>query len=314
MKKLLVLCLIIPLLSCGKKGNYGENEGSYSPQDTDMVVSALGVISSALNDQEQVNQLALYRAAPHPLWDLLVPSAYAASECNRSRFSPYLGPASSCSGTAGDKTVMVHYNGCHPGGFSYLSLYGTAQMSFSSPETCNAWIKGEGMPTSGSVTRTTNNYQRLSGRLSVSMDSTDQENYEGVLVGGGVITAFAPSYHEVMVLGVTRIGRWNDKVIFNHSIITPVPLFVTGNKEDNNRTIASGGIQIDDNLKGYKLNATVSGLPFVNNCCYPVGGSLSFVRTGGATGSMTVNFSSTCGQISGDIDGASFTTTLRSCE
>jgi hypothetical protein len=113
---------------------------------------------------------------------------------------------------------------------------------------------------------------------------------------------------------MTRIGRWNNQVIFNHSVTTPVPLLVTGNKEDNNRLISSGGIQIDDNLKGYTLNATVSSLPFVNNCCYPVGGTLNFARSGSQTGSLSVTFSSTCGQISGNLDGVNFTTTLHSCE
>lgn len=118
----------------------------------------------------------------------------------------------------------------------------------------------------------------------------------------------------MLILGIARIGKWNGQMVFNHSVTTSDSLFVTGNKEDNNRLITSGGIQIDDNLKGYTLNATVSNLPFVNNCCYPVGGSLNFACSGGSNGSLTVNFSSTFGQISGNIDGETFSTTLRSCE
>ena len=193
-------------------------------------------------------------------------------------------------------------------------------LTFDSPNTCDTWISAAGLPTSGSVVRTSTNYVRSSRNLEVSSDSTAANNYLGESIGGGVSTTFQSGGRSINILGIHRIGTFVTNFtrninIFDHSVHTPVALMVTGSQAAGNRVVSSGEIKIDHNKAKYSLDATISNLSYSANCCYPTSGTLVFNRSGSRSGNLTVAFSSSCGSVNvTDSSGSSYAYAMSACE
>jgi hypothetical protein len=319
MKKILVLGLMFALVSCSSDSGHNSppaDEG-FTDSEVQAMESGLGAMNSSLNDDEQVNSYAQLKRQPLII-EILLPTAYAANQCDRTRFTPML-PASSCAGTHEDRTAVVDFNGCSPAGYWYITLHGQVQLLFDTPTTCSEWVNMGPLPTSGSVVRTTSNYKAKFGRLSVTLNTNYQDNYLAQDLGGGVVTNFTASGREMNILGLHREGFYKNVQgteikVFDHTISTPTPIVVTGTKAAGSRVVHSGSLKIDHNLAGYSLDASVANLQYSNNCCYPTAGSLDFTRSGAKSGSMQVDFSSTCGQVSITMDGETKTKNLNSCE
>ena len=64
---------------------------------------------------------------------------------------------------------------------------------------------------------------------------------------------------------------------------------------DNTR-VANGTLDVKFLLAGDELNVTESNLTWHHDCCYPVAGSLSFVKSGNATGEGSITFGPSCGE------------------
>ena len=287
MNRLTPLFLVFLALSgCGKKVNQREADEAYLVAD-----SAVSSLNGALNDSEQSASYARNRPAFE-----LIPSAYAAS-CGLSRFSPIVG--SSCSGTVANKTVTSDFSGCTAGRSDEFSLRGQVSLSFDSASTCDTWLAGSGLPTSGFVTRTTSNFQRTNPNGSVvTVTSASHTNYAGTTLGGGVTTTFGVGSRTVTIAGLRRVRTSADGAsVFDHSVTTTTPIVITGTRSSGNRTVQSGAIRVDHNLARFSSATSISGLSWNTSCCHPIAGTLSFSLLGSSSGSITVDYATgSCGE------------------
>ena len=64
---------------------------------------------------------------------------------------------------------------------------------------------------------------------------------------------------------------------------------------DDTRTV-NGSVDVKFLLAGDELNVTESNLVWHRDCCYPLAGSLSFVKSGNATGEGSITFGPSCGE------------------
>lgn len=60
--------------------------------------------------------------------------------------------------------------------------------------------------------------------------------------------------------------------------------------------VANGSVDVKFLLAGDELNASESNLTFHRDCCYPVAGSISWVKSGNVTGQGSITFGPACGQ------------------
>lgn len=275
--------------------------------------SALGTVIGALNDVEHVNS---YAKLTKPSFSFIT-SALATS-CSSSRFNPAIGK--DCGETEQKKTVQAAFNSCTVGPQDQFTLNGTVTLTFDTAETCNTWIAGTALPTSGSVMRTMSNLTRLNPNNSrVATSTVAHENYLNYQIASGIKTTFGATDRTIEILGVRKIRtRPDGQAGFDHSIMSlpPSPIVVTGTKESGNRTIQSGVIRVDHNTAKYSLTANLSGLSWSNACCYPISGTTTFQATGKISGAMIVDFGTgSCGSVRvTDFTNDQKTVLLASCE
>lgn len=304
-----------------------ESEDSGESDSTSLIVeSAVGSVNGAMNDTEQTPSFAYNRPlSPQRLerdWATLAsnwiyPSAHAAA-CSLTRFSPSIG-STSCAGTEEDRTVLSQFDSCTVGKKERLKMEGTVKLSFDAAATCDSWIDGGDLPTSGSVTRTTSDMTRHNGvGTKVTTSSDEHQNYLGETLGGGVRSTFADGSRSIEILGMRRqkLHSRTGRVIFDHSVHTTQALVIEGRLNDGDRRIASGEIVVDHNKKGYSSVATFAGLKWSADCCHPVEGTMTFTHSGSKSGTLSVDFASgECGSptISNE-EGSEETFVMRSCE
>lgn len=291
--RFLILTLVasISATGCGKKADLGADD-AYLVAD-----SAVSSVNGALNDSEQSNSYALHRGFE------VIPTAYAAS-CGLSRFSPSIG--GNCNATAGGKTVTANFANCTAGRSDEFTFNGQVSLAFDSNATCNQWLSGTGLPTTGSVTRTTSNFTRSNpGGSSVAVSSATHTNYSGVSIGGGVTTAFGAGTRTVTISGLHRIRTSAaGRTVFDHSVTTTSPIVVSGTRLGGNRVVSSGTVKVDHNLAKFSSTASLSGLTWNASCCHPISGTVTFALVGGETGSIAIDYASgTCGEAKITKDG-----------
>ncbi len=272
---IVVSALSACLLGCGKFSASPSNSLTSSSSSSEagvasVVESMVGAISSATNDSEQVNHLAALEKSKFTL----IQNAYAADEtCSLARFSPAINPGSNCNATAGGKTVNANFNRCLSGTKQEYRLEGIVKLEFDSNATCNTWVSGN-LPTSGSITRTvTSGFKQipLANISDPTIVSTESLlNYKKIPYGGGIITTFQNDRKIISILGMHR----NNENSFSHTLHTSVPLIVSGTRASNNRKIESGTLLVDHNNAKYTTTSNISNIEYVNNCCYPVLGTM----------------------------------------
>jgi hypothetical protein len=251
--------------------------------------SAVSSVNGALNDSEQANSYALRRGFE------IIPTAYAVS-CGLSRFSPSVG--GNCAGTVGAKTVTANFNSCEAGRSDEFTFNGQVTLTFDSSATCNTWLGGIGLPTSGSVTRTTTNFTRTNpGGSQVSVSSAAFPNYAGVSIGGGVTTTFGAATRLLTINGLHRVRTSaTGREVFDHTVSTTSPIVVSGTRLGGNRVISSGTVKVDHNLAKFSSTASMSGLSWNSSCCHPIAGKLTFALVGTDTSSIVIDYATgTCG-------------------
>lgn len=291
--KFVVLTVVtsVSATGCGKKNDLDADD-AYLVAD-----SAVSSVNGALNDSEQANSYALRRGFE------IIPTAYAAS-CGLSRFSPAVG--GNCNSTSDGKTVVANFASCTAGRSDEFTFDGQVALAFDSNATCNQWLSGTGLPTSGSVTRTTTNFTRANpGGSSVSVSSANHVNYAGSTIGGGATTAFGSGTRTLTISGLHRIRTSSaGRTVFDHSVTTTAPIVVSGTRLGGNRVISSGTVKVDHNLAKFSSTASLAGLAWNASCCHPISGSVTFALAGKETGSITVDYASgTCGEAKVTKDG-----------
>lgn len=75
-----------------------------------------------------------------------------------------------------------------------------------------------------------------------------------------------------------------------------VDLEANGAGPEDDARIANGSVDVKFLLAGDELNVTETNLTWHRDCCYPVAGSLSFVKSGNATGEGSITFGPSCGE------------------
>lgn len=278
------------------------------------VESALSTINGALNDAEQVNSYAM-RTKPQSIFSFF--NTAEAEACSLTRFSPVIGSAN-CLGTTNNRTVLSQFNSCTAGQQNEFVFRGTVAMTFDTAATCNTWIGGTALPTTGNLVRTSTDFERFNpDGSSVKTSSAPHVNYLGSTIGGGIKTSFGVNTRTVEVLGLHRNGLKADGTAsFDHSVYSTQPLVVTGTKAAGTREVTSGELKVDHNGLSYSVLASVSGLKWASNCCHPTEGTISWAMTGTNTGNLTVSFSTgSCGSAQVSYSsGSTQNLTLVSCE
>jgi hypothetical protein len=305
--------LMVTILSSVSATGCAKKTADLSTDQTYLVAdSAVSSVNGSLNDSEQANSYAVH---PSPSRFEIISTAYAAS-CGLSRFSPSVG--GTCNATPGGKTVTANFNDCTAGRSDEITLDGQVALTFDSGATCNTWLAGIGLPTSGSVTRTTTNFTRGNpGGSVVSVSSAPFVNYAGTSIGGGVTTAFGVGTRTLTINGLHRVRTSaTGKTVFDHSVSTTAPLVVTGTRLGGNRTISSGTVKVDHNLAKFSSTASLSGLSWNSSCCHPISGTVTFALVGADTGSIVIDYNTgTCGEANITKDGDSLgTLDLPGCE
>lgn len=293
------------------------NQNSYIDSEIDALDSAIGVINGAINDEEKNIDYAKNRYRMNIL-DWFFPTAYAANTCDNNRYVPSLGTIT-CEGTLNNRTVLINYNNCSPNGHNYITLSGTNVLSFDSTETCSDWIANPTLPTVGSVNRSYNDFTKNVSRLEITSNANNHTNYLGSPLGGGILTIYNLGSREINITGVKREGTFNTAVgnrikVFDHTISSPTPLIVLGNKSDDNRVIQSGIVQVDHNSKLYTLIADLNNLTYSSSCCFPTSGTISMELFGSKNGTIDVVFRQNCGQVEITQNGQTVFQTLTGCE
>jgi hypothetical protein len=185
---------------------------------------------------------------------------------------------------------------------------GTVQLSFSNGSTCSIGGNGE------SFTRSVN-FTRTGPRGTLQTTSGARTTWDNESVGGGTkITQIGAGDFYVEILGQHNIlTRNNGNTVFDVSIETPTPLPMN-QLARNGRQISNGTVRIYHNFAEFTAEHTFTNLTYSSGCCYPTGGTLSSTLTGSRTGSGSVEFSSTCGQMSATLNGVTKSFTAANCE
>ena len=316
-KKTLLPALLLAMgsLNCGRNNDANLSDLS-DDNPTWMVDSALGTLSGALNEMEQ--NPGLLTARPTGWMEFLIPTAWAAP-CGIGIFTPSLGSAS-CAGTEGDQTVTHTYALCTAGAASQFTLNGSMKLYFDSPTTCAAWVANTTLPTSGSVTRAipASFIRTNSNKTRVQTDSEAHQNYLNVQHGGGIRTTFNGTNRTIDILGIHRTRTRDDGTAgFDHSIYSTQSLVITGSRATNNRRISQGKVRVDHNRLRLSVESSVTGLTWDSSCCYPTSGALTFSMVSPKTGTVSVEFQTSCGLVQvltkGSVN-ASYRVQLQGCE
>jgi len=201
---------------------------------------------------------------------------------------------------------------------------GTASLTGTWTETWSAGFCANGAKpgalTSGnSVTRVTTSDQvlTLASGATVTTNTTAHTAWDGTSIPGtGVTTTMSGATRTIMINGLKRtmVGP-KGRTWYNHSILTPNPgLSVTGTRAGANRVV-NGTLTLFHNIARYKADHTFNAVTWgSSSCCYPTSGSITTNLTGSKTGSVTLGFTSTCGQATfTDTTAASSTVTLTQC-
>lgn len=290
MKKLVLLLVsALNIVGCSKLDKTTDDDSAAYAFE-----SAIGSINSAANDSEQSSSYAMNSS----VLDILLPKAYAAS-CGVNRFTPMIGSAN-CLGTENNKTILSNFDNCTVGDYDQFSMNGEVKLSFDTSATCDSWIDGGSLPTSGYLVRTSSSLIRSNLNGSYVKTSSDESlNYLGQSIGGGVKTRFTNTGRTFDILGLHRTRtRANGDAGFDHSVYSTSPIVVTGSRLLGNRQIVSGTVRVDHNKAKYSVSASMSGLVWDNTCCHPVGGTISFNMSGSVSGTYVLDFSTgSCGKV-----------------
>lgn len=207
-----------------------------------------------------------------------------------------IGPCSSSTPSAENVTVN-----CSSGGFTYA---GTTPVTYNGPS-CNLIESNEiGVMPSLNVTGSNENLQ---------LSSANANDYRGNSIGGGALAMYSLTSLTLTIPGVHFSGAAaGQRVDLAERTTTALSGSASFGASGLTATIGGGQIELIDNVAQSVATLSVNGLTFGTSCACPVAGSLTGSLSGG--GSVSITFSSTCGQVSLDAAGATATVQVHSCQ
>jgi hypothetical protein len=287
---LLISMLGLILSGCAKK----IEEANVEVDPVEAAVETGITVVSGLADEQAGSAFAKSNKSTPNIWRALLGEQAYAAACSRAVFA-------SCN--AGVKQVT--YDTCQVTGYP-LDISGQVSLAYSDA--------GCGLSnTNDSVTRT---YDiTISGPRggSIAHDSASAADYRGSSYGGGGRLSKTASGWQIEVLGRHSVLSFRSKTLFNISARTLTPIQVSGSLSRAGRTVTSGQLEINHNIAKFTAVFTANNLQYSNNCCHPIGGSLSVNYSGSKTGSATVTFNS-CGSATVDQGGQQQQIQLSYCE
>jgi hypothetical protein len=190
-----------------------------------------------------------------------------------------LATASAC-GVAYNSSVSVTWSCTGPNGGT---SEGTANVATAvTPDACPATQYSVSQTIGFNRTRT---YQQLVGTL----DGTATVAWS-VAPGAGVAT-------KQVTLDLDHKVKKDGSLVRHQTLAgnKTVDFAANGAGPADDTRIANGALDVKFLLAGDELNVTETNLTFHSDCCYPVAGTLSFVKSGNATGSGSATFGPSCG-------------------
>lgn len=146
-----------------------------------------------------------------------------------------------------------------------------------------------------------------------TVSSAVASDYDGTYMGGGAtLTRTAPSSWSLALSG--KFSNAKGVELVSVSLQTTSDFVITGGSLSRaDRTISSGVLVISHNKAKFKSTLSYTNVTYENNCCYPVGGSISLSLSGATTGTGSLSFG-TCGKATSVIEGKGQEITFASCE
>ncbi|HXT99726.1 MAG TPA: hypothetical protein VN903_01950 [Polyangia bacterium] len=269
--------------------------GCRKKDEAEQIGETVGEAMSSLDDSVAGESSAMlplpFRRVPDELkgspWqramDNVIPSAYAAT-CWEPTFS-----ACSASGVR-----TKDFGGCIIGG---ATLEGTVTLTFNRA-LCVVLTAGD------AVTRTAD--LTLTGRYGGTLAITSP--------GGGQTLTKTTDGFEYTVGGMERVLTGpGGRTLFDVATRTTAPIVVTGSSRADLK-IASGSLEIDHKVAGYKVTLTANNLTWTSNCNCASSGMLSGVVSGGKHDGKTASVTITgCGEADVTIDGDTESVTMDRC-
>lgn len=301
----LILSTILCLAGC-KGSNSGDTGSSESVDDNQANVSetAMGAAGSAAQATEGGAFFALdsgFLSKPDSNGTEFGPLATCSLTSARTK---------SCSGSPATSTIT--WNNCTVG---LATLSGGWSETWGTTTDCN----NGALSASGNVTRTSATGSTITFANGAKLLTTTAAHtaYDSTSIPAtGITASISSGTRTVTINGIHRtLTGPGGTLWFDHSIVTPTSLTITGKKSTGDRAV-SGTIKIFHNRAKYTASLQFNSVTWGDStCCYPTSGTITGTLTGSVTGSTTMTFSSTCGTASfTETSGSTTSVQLRQCD
>ncbi len=300
LRAVLIMSLVLSSAGCGKKD--GDTTSASADTIADSVESAVTLIGGIADEQKGSGFAYLPMSRTERLLAEIegwVPlrKAWASGACAASSRAVQ----HACAGSHRTNSALD----CTLGNYT---LSGWVDLQYSEAD-CALDAVGETVTRTYSVQVSGNGF--LLNRFTNAHTTYDGQS----LSGGGTLTYQGPASWQMTVGGNHRVLTRNGNTWFDISTKTGSAVSISGTLARGSRTVNGGSIQVIHNRAGFTATWVPSSVSWATvGCCYPTSGSATVTFTGSVTGSGTVSFGPTCGQMTIQKDGVSRTATLANCE
>jgi hypothetical protein len=155
----------------------------------------------------------------------------------------------------------------------------------------------------------------FSNGSNVKTDTNGGTAWDGTTItAGGESISRSGLTRTITLHGIHKVLKGPKGTTWFDHYITSNGITVTGARATSNREV-NGSIKIYHNRLKYTANNTFNTVTYGDsNCCYPTSGNISSTLTGSISGTMNMEFTSTCGVANfTDSTGATSSITLNQC-
>lgn len=207
-----------------------------------------------------------------------------------------------------NKARMITYQGCEFGGRSHISLWGAHSTTYTQ-DACRISDANDRVHNQYFLTfvNTRNGYR-------ATADTAQALDYRGQEIGGGeVVVKRSPGVRYEILGKHHRVIHRNAATLRDISQRTLIPIEFTNHRGRIDREIVAGSIETSHNLARYTSLTSYDRVQWNENCCYPVGGRISFEFSGTVNFKAQVQFKS-CGQATIQARSQSADIELKACQ
>lgn len=245
---------------------------------------------------------------------------------NVANFATTNPPATACAFSAHVACVgagsVITYNNCS---IATATMKGQWNQTFDSSNSCTtAYGGGNGaaLPANGTLTiKSAGIIATYPSGNQLTTSTVDSVNFRAQTIQGsqGMIIQMDPTSAQrtINFTGVRRtLTSSTGTFYYDHTVLSDIPLTVTGQLSDGSRNLNSGRIITYHNRAKYIATISFNNLIWGSaSCCYPTSGSMAASLTGSSSGDLTMTFTSACGTaIYQDQSGTAQQYTLSHCE